>query len=91
MISRLPATAVIAINGLMYARPLQALAEACEADNNIFNMNMPLLLFVALVGATVGGKILIAVQKVFAFKLMLLDMNFMARSYICTAGMNAVA
>ncbi|XP_051130450.1 protein FLUORESCENT IN BLUE LIGHT, chloroplastic [Andrographis paniculata] len=55
-ISRLPAGVVLAINALIYAQPLQAAAETCQvADDNIFNMNMPLLLFVALIGATVGG------------------------------------
>lgn len=43
-------------NALMLTTPLKALAETCEADNSFFNM--PLLLFVALVGATVGGKVL---------------------------------
>lgn len=56
LLSRLPATAVLVTNAIMFAKPLQALAETCEADNSVFNMNMPLLLFVALVGATVGGK-----------------------------------
>lgn len=41
----------------MFANPLQALAETCEADNSIFNMNMPLLLLFSLIGATVGGKL----------------------------------
>ncbi|KAL8171621.1 hypothetical protein V2J09_023425 [Rumex salicifolius] len=40
-------------NVLMLAAPLEALAETCEAENSMFTM--PLLLFVALVGATVGG------------------------------------
>jgi Mn2+/Fe2+ NRAMP family transporter len=40
----------------MLTTPLKALAETCEAENSFFNM--PLLLAVALVGATVGGKIL---------------------------------
>lgn len=40
-------------NTLMFTAPLQALAETCEADNNFFNM--PILLSVALIGATVGG------------------------------------
>lgn len=55
IISTFPATAVLVVNGIMYGGPLKALAETCEANNDIFNMNMPLLLFVALVGATVGG------------------------------------
>lgn len=50
--------ALIATDALMFATPLEALAETCEADNSILSMNMPLLLFVALVGATVGGKFL---------------------------------
>lgn len=37
----------------MLTTPFKALAETCEADNSFFNM--PLLLFVALIGATVGG------------------------------------
>ena len=44
----------------MLSTPLKALAETCEADNSVFNMNMPLLLAVALIGATVGGKVLLA-------------------------------
>ena len=40
-------------NGLMWTAPLQALAETCEAENSL--LNMPLLLVVALIGATVGG------------------------------------
>lgn len=53
--SRLPATALSAVNGLMFAKPFEALAETCEANDSVFSMNMPLLLFVALIGATVGG------------------------------------
>ena len=49
--------ALIATDALMYFAPLEAIAETCEADNSILNMNMPLLLFVALIGATVGGKL----------------------------------
>ncbi|XP_022721629.1 protein FLUORESCENT IN BLUE LIGHT, chloroplastic-like isoform X2 [Durio zibethinus] len=48
-----PVTAFLAANILMFSAPFKALAETCEADNSIFNM--PLLLFVALIGATVGG------------------------------------
>ncbi|XP_065864998.1 protein FLUORESCENT IN BLUE LIGHT, chloroplastic isoform X2 [Euphorbia lathyris] len=41
-------------NALMWNTPFEALAEtSCEVDNDF--LNMPLLLFVALVGATVGG------------------------------------
>ncbi|KAI3474434.1 hypothetical protein Pfo_029295 [Paulownia fortunei] len=46
---------IIVTNAIMFSKPLQALAETCQADNSVFNMNMPLLLFVALIGATVGG------------------------------------
>lgn len=42
-------------NALLLATPLISLAETCEATQSVFDMNMPLLLFVALVGATVGG------------------------------------
>nr|XP_016448418.1 PREDICTED: protein FLUORESCENT IN BLUE LIGHT, chloroplastic-like [Nicotiana tabacum] len=52
---RQPAAAVIVVNALMMTSPLEALAETCEAENSLFNMNMPLLLLVALIGATVGG------------------------------------
>lgn len=40
----------------MFSMPNTALAETCEADNSVFNM--PILLAVALIGATVGGKVL---------------------------------
>ncbi|WCJ39373.1 Protein FLUORESCENT IN BLUE LIGHT chloroplastic [Euphorbia peplus] len=41
-------------NALMWNTPFEALAETtCEVDTNF--LNMPLLLLVALVGATVGG------------------------------------
>ncbi|KAL9228494.1 hypothetical protein vseg_004071 [Gypsophila vaccaria] len=55
--ARFPATAVLLINSMLMglAMPLEALAETCEADNSVFNM--PLLLLVALVGATVGGLV----------------------------------
>ncbi|KAK4269053.1 hypothetical protein QN277_022258 [Acacia crassicarpa] len=43
----------LASSVLMFFIPSQALAETCEADNSFFNM--PLLLSVALIGATVGG------------------------------------
>lgn len=46
--------AVVLANTLMLIVPLDALAETCETDNSFFNM--PLLLGVALIGATVGGK-----------------------------------
>ncbi|PHU13456.1 Protein FLUORESCENT IN BLUE LIGHT, chloroplastic [Capsicum chinense] len=53
------AATVIMANALMMTSPLDALAETCEADNSPLNMlfNMPLLLFVALIGATVGGLV----------------------------------
>ncbi|XP_076955129.1 protein FLUORESCENT IN BLUE LIGHT, chloroplastic-like [Bidens hawaiensis] len=47
----------IIANALLLATPLQALAETCEADQSILNMNMPLLLLVALIGAAVGGLV----------------------------------
>ncbi|XP_076934887.1 protein FLUORESCENT IN BLUE LIGHT, chloroplastic-like [Bidens hawaiensis] len=47
----------IIANALLLATPLEALAETCEADQSILNMNMPLLLLVALIGATVGGLV----------------------------------
>ncbi|GMQ08091.1 hypothetical protein CsSME_00051982 [Camellia sinensis var. sinensis] len=50
---RSPAVALIVTNALMLSMPFEALAETCEADRSVFDM--PLLLFVALVGATVGG------------------------------------
>ncbi|KAK9726870.1 hypothetical protein RND81_05G242600 [Saponaria officinalis] len=55
--ARFPALAFLLTNSLLMglAMPLEALAETCEADNSVFNM--PLLLLVALVGATVGGLV----------------------------------
>lgn len=53
---RYPAAALIVTNALMMTTPLDALAQTCEADTTVFNM--PLLLLVALIGATVGGKVL---------------------------------
>lgn len=58
LFSRVPAAALVIVNSLVFAEPPKAFAEACEADNSLLNMNMPLLLFVALVGATVGGDFL---------------------------------
>ncbi|KAL0316383.1 UNVERIFIED_CONTAM: protein FLUORESCENT IN BLUE LIGHT, chloroplastic [Sesamum radiatum] len=55
MLRRLPATVLIVTSAIVFDKPLEALAETCQADNSVFNMNMPLLLFVALIGATVGG------------------------------------
>ncbi|CAA2969592.1 FLUORESCENT IN BLUE LIGHT, chloroplastic [Olea europaea subsp. europaea] len=51
--TRFPATALIMANSLMFTTAPEALAETCVAENSVFNM--PLLLFVALIGATVGG------------------------------------
>ncbi|KAF3949807.1 hypothetical protein CMV_024363 [Castanea mollissima] len=51
----IPTMTFLVSNALMLSTPLKALAETCEADNSVFNMNMPLLLAVALIGATVGG------------------------------------
>ncbi|XP_019430397.1 PREDICTED: protein FLUORESCENT IN BLUE LIGHT, chloroplastic-like isoform X2 [Lupinus angustifolius] len=42
-------------NILMFSTPCKALAETCEAGNSSFNM--PLLLAIALIGATVGGLV----------------------------------
>ncbi|GFY97221.1 tetratricopeptide repeat (TPR)-like superfamily protein [Actinidia rufa] len=53
LLGRPPAVALIIVNALMLSTPFEALAETCEADQSVFNM--PLLLFVALIGATVGG------------------------------------
>ncbi|XP_027334261.1 protein FLUORESCENT IN BLUE LIGHT, chloroplastic [Abrus precatorius] len=50
---RFPTLTFLASNMLMFSMPCTALAETCEADNSIFNM--PILLAVALIGATVGG------------------------------------
>ncbi|XP_055813118.1 protein FLUORESCENT IN BLUE LIGHT, chloroplastic-like isoform X2 [Solanum dulcamara] len=52
---RYPAAALIVTNALMMTTPLDALAQTCEADTTVFNM--PLLLLVALIGATVGGLV----------------------------------
>lgn len=50
---RFLAVAFLFTNSFMLSTPPEALAETCEAENSFFNM--PLLLFVALIGATVGG------------------------------------
>ncbi|KAJ8534635.1 hypothetical protein K7X08_016363 [Anisodus acutangulus] len=50
---RRPAAALIMTNALMLTTPLYALAQTCEVETSVFNM--PLLLLVALIGATVGG------------------------------------
>ncbi|XP_031102186.1 protein FLUORESCENT IN BLUE LIGHT, chloroplastic-like isoform X2 [Ipomoea triloba] len=47
-----PATLIVA-NALMIVTPLEALAETCEVEKSDFSM--PLLLFVSLIGAAVGG------------------------------------
>ncbi|KAF4399363.1 hypothetical protein G4B88_022446 [Cannabis sativa] len=47
-----PAVAFFVSNALVTV-PFKALAETCEADNSM--SNMPVLLAVALIGATVGG------------------------------------
>lgn len=56
MLIRSTSIALIVSTALMLSTPLEALAETCEDDTSVFNM--PLLLFVALVGAAVGGKVL---------------------------------
>ncbi|CAK9150101.1 unnamed protein product [Ilex paraguariensis] len=53
VLTRFPALALIFTNALILSTPLEALAETCEVNKSVFDM--PLLLFVALVGATVGG------------------------------------
>ncbi|XP_042480724.1 protein FLUORESCENT IN BLUE LIGHT, chloroplastic-like [Macadamia integrifolia] len=50
---RLPTSAYVLSIVLMSTIPFKALAETCENENSVFNM--PLLLSVALIGATVGG------------------------------------
>ncbi|XP_022572135.1 protein FLUORESCENT IN BLUE LIGHT, chloroplastic isoform X2 [Brassica napus] len=53
---KLPVMTVLLTNSLMIGTPLEALAaEICEPESSIFNM--PVLLLVALVGATVGGLV----------------------------------
>nr|GEZ11744.1 protein fluorescent in blue light, chloroplastic [Tanacetum cinerariifolium] len=44
-----------ATNVLLLSAPLEAMAETCEAEQSLFSMNMPLLLLVALIGASVGA------------------------------------
>ncbi|KAF6174289.1 hypothetical protein GIB67_040782 [Kingdonia uniflora] len=53
---RYPAIAFVAANALVLTLPLEALAETCEAADSSF-FQMPLLLAVALIGATVGGLV----------------------------------
>lgn len=50
-----PALVFAVSNALMLTVPSEVLAETCQPDNSIFNM--PLLLLVALIGATVGGQL----------------------------------
>ncbi|XP_023525427.1 protein FLUORESCENT IN BLUE LIGHT, chloroplastic-like isoform X1 [Cucurbita pepo subsp. pepo] len=50
---RSPVLAFLLANVFTFSAPLKAMAETCEAENSAFNM--PILLSVALVGATVGG------------------------------------
>lgn len=52
--SGVQALALFASNALMFIAPFNAVAETCEADNGM--SNMPVLLGVALIGATVGGE-----------------------------------
>ncbi|XP_038683067.1 protein FLUORESCENT IN BLUE LIGHT, chloroplastic-like [Tripterygium wilfordii] len=58
LLSRSKMMGLLVINAFTLATPFEALAEKCEAENSVFNM--PLLLFVALIGATVGGGICIS-------------------------------
>ncbi|KAI3671662.1 hypothetical protein L1987_87402 [Smallanthus sonchifolius] len=55
VVRSLPVGPIIANALLLATTPLEALAETCESEQSIFDMNMPLLLLVALIGATVGG------------------------------------
>lgn len=55
MLSKSTAMTLFLTNAFLLTTPFKALAETCEADNSFFNM--PLLLVVALIGATVGGKV----------------------------------
>ncbi|KVH97915.1 Tetrapyrrole biosynthesis regulator FLU [Cynara cardunculus var. scolymus] len=48
---------LVVTNALLVVTPLEAMAETCETQQSLFNMNMPLLLLVALIGATVGGEL----------------------------------
>ncbi|XP_057455041.1 protein FLUORESCENT IN BLUE LIGHT, chloroplastic [Lotus japonicus] len=53
---KFPSLTFLASNILMFTMPSKALAETCEAADNSF-FNMPILLAVALIGATVGGLV----------------------------------
>ncbi|VFQ87028.1 unnamed protein product [Cuscuta campestris] len=50
---RIPTMPLVIANAWLISTPLEAMAETCVADKSTFNM--PLLLFVSLIGATVGG------------------------------------
>ncbi|XP_021865468.1 protein FLUORESCENT IN BLUE LIGHT, chloroplastic isoform X1 [Spinacia oleracea] len=54
-IAKFPGIAVLLTNAMFLAMPSEALAETSEAANSFFNM--PVLLFVAIIGATVGGLV----------------------------------
>ena len=72
LLGRSPSVALIIANALMLITPFEALAETCEADQSVFNM--PLLLFVALIGATVGGnplKTMVTLFVVIAIQMLL--------------------
>ncbi|CAH8292988.1 unnamed protein product [Eruca vesicaria subsp. sativa] len=54
---KLPVMPVLLTNSILMCTPLEALAaEVCEPENSMFSM--PILSLVALVGATVGGRLL---------------------------------
>lgn len=55
----------------MFYSPLQALAETCESDRSV--LEMPVLLFVALVGATVGGNVPLDDADLFFHSFLLVD------------------
>ncbi|CAH9081092.1 unnamed protein product [Cuscuta europaea] len=50
---RIPTMPLVVANALLLSAPLEAIAETCVPDKSSFNM--PLLLLVSLIGATVGG------------------------------------
>ncbi|XP_047330141.1 protein FLUORESCENT IN BLUE LIGHT, chloroplastic isoform X2 [Impatiens glandulifera] len=52
-LGRSPLMVFIISNALLMSMPFDALAETCDTDKSVFTM--PVLLLVALVGATVGG------------------------------------
>ncbi|KAG6581775.1 protein FLUORESCENT IN BLUE LIGHT, chloroplastic-like isoform X1 [Cucurbita moschata] len=51
--TKFPVMAFLLANVFTFSVPLKVLAETCEAENSAFNM--PILLSVSLIGATVGG------------------------------------